>query len=361
METFKDQIKQVLKKAFKVARELYKEKQFFARQKNTFGISDVNIKKANKMGFTADEYVIYDLEHNNAADYISEYERDKFRDAVRDYRIVLDNKLIFYSLIRNFARTNMIYAYKMNGRFTPLEKGFLRENIHEQLQKLGRMVYKQMSSGGGIGFCLLAFEEGEYSINRKRATVQEISSLLDTDNYLLEEFCSQGEFENEIWPFSVNTIRLITLMDKEDIIVTNALQRIGIDAERCVDNACAGGLYAVIDIQTGEMTAARSHSEERMRDDTGRIKEYRIHPVTKTPIEGIRIPDWEQLKLNVVKLHEKILFTGIFFIAWDIALLDDGFKVIEANTSCSMDLLQTFSGVRNGAVGQWMKRNEFIS
>lgn len=356
----KKRIKRILKRALSAVKELYRKKQFFSRQKNTFGLSELDVKRAHKMGFTADEYVIYDLKHNNASDYISEYERDRFRDAVRDYRIVLDNKIIFYSLIRNFADTNIIYAYKMNGRYMPLEKGFESKHILEQLQKLGMMVYKKMSSGGGVGFCLLAFEAGEYSINRRKAIVQEIYSLLDTDDYLLEEFCRQGVFENEIWPYSVNTIRLITLLDKEKVIVVNAIQRIGIDMERCVDNACAGGLYAVIDIQTGEMTAARSHSAERMFDEIGRIKEYPIHPVTKAPIEGVTIPGWEQLKADVVSLHEKILFTGISFIAWDIALLEDGFKVIEANTSCSMDFLQTFSGSRNDAIGQWMKRSGYI-
>ena len=43
------------------------------------------------------------------------------------------------------------------------------------------------------------------------------------------------------------------------------------------------------------------------------------------------------------------------FIAWDIALTNNGIKIIEANASCGLMFVQSFSGQRNGKIGEWMK------
>ena len=56
-----------------------KKREFLNRQPNTFGLSKKEIYRAFKLGFTPEEYAIYDLRHNNPNDYISEWERQCFR------------------------------------------------------------------------------------------------------------------------------------------------------------------------------------------------------------------------------------------------------------------------------------------
>ena len=68
------------------------------------------------------------------------------------------------------------------------------------------------------------------------------------------------------------------------------------------------------------------------------------------------IPGWETIVKATESLHERLAFTDIGFIAWDIALTDDGYKVIEGNTSCTMKLMQTFEGARHTEVGNWMRK-----
>jgi hypothetical protein len=184
--------------------------------------------------------------------------------------------------------------------------------------------------------------------------------LLSGDDYLIEEFCEQGEFENSIWPYSVNTIRIITLRESDKIVAVAALQRLGVDKEKCVDNACAGGLYSMIDLESGRLSAARSHSKDKLLDNDGMPLLFDEHPVTGAQIKGRTIPNWKKLQDDIIHLHQQLLFTEIDFIAWDIALTDNGYKIIEANTSCGMHFLQNFGGVRNGKVGQWMKDKGYI-
>ena len=354
-------VKGMLKNAFVAARAYAGKKAFFSRQANTFDLCRAEIKKANSLGFTAEEYIIYDLKHNEPAEYLSEYEREFFRNAVRDYRVLLDDKIVFYSIIRNFTQANRIFAYKMHGRFVALEEGFGEDAIPARIREFGKMAYKETGSGGGVGFRLLEFSDGAFSINRKPATEEDILFLLRKDGFFLEEFCCQGAFEQQLWPYSVNTIRIVSLDLHDDVRIAAAFQRIGIDRENCVDNVCAGSLYAAIDLNTGVLSAARSRAPGNFIESDRTPRWFPKHPGTGAQIEGIRIPNWTWLCDEIRDLHRKLAFTEIEFIAWDVALLDDGFKIIEANTSCGMRILQTFGGARKGVIGKWMKEKVYIS
>ena len=61
-------VKGMLKNAFVAARAYAGKKAFFSRQANTFDLCRAEIKKANSLGFTAEEYIIYDLKHNDPAE-----------------------------------------------------------------------------------------------------------------------------------------------------------------------------------------------------------------------------------------------------------------------------------------------------
>jgi hypothetical protein len=100
------------------------------------------------LGFLLDEYAINDLAHNDAREYISEYERMQFREQIRDYRIVFDNKILFYSIIRNFAPTNTIYAYKVQGQFVQLEAGISELHLTDLLERESKLVMKLNTAGG---------------------------------------------------------------------------------------------------------------------------------------------------------------------------------------------------------------------
>ncbi|MBR2335331.1 MAG: hypothetical protein IKA62_03800 [Clostridia bacterium] len=347
-------LKSVLKNSYWQIRK----RRFMRSQPNTFNISKRKMRKAYRYGFTPEEYVIYDLDNNPHTDYLSEFDRMMFRDQIKNERIIVDNKIVCYSILRNFVDVNTIYAYKLHGdvQCTMLEKSVEQNSLVDLLMKLGKLVYKKISLGGGKGFKLLEYTGDGFFINRTPCSQSDVENLFcSTDNYLVEEYCQQSEFENKLFPYSVNTIRVITVIHKNKTIEPIlSMQRMGVDAEKCVDNACAGGLYAEIDVETGVLSAARSHAKEHIAHS------YSNHPVTMTQIAGSIIPNWSSIVNQVVELHSKLRFTGLQFIAWDIALTDEGIKIIEANASCSMDFAQTFSGQKNGKIGAWMKEWRYI-
>lgn len=328
---------------------------FLNNQHNPHELSKAQLRRAKRLGFTPEEYAVYNLNVNDPSEYISEFERSVYRDMVKEQRVILDNKVVFYNIIRNFADVNTIWAYKKSGKYVMLEDGYEINSILARLRENGRIVYKKQTAGGGKGFKLLEYGQGQYYINRVTCDEKDIVDLLETDDYLLEAYCVQSTFEDELCPYSVNTLRIITLSKENECKAIYAIQRMGATQDSVVDNAYMGGLYARIDVLSGQMSSARSRGKGKLFDENGGIIEFDTHPVTGVMIKGRVIPDWDSIVKQVEVLHEKLRFTGLDLIAWDIALTEKGINVIEANTSCAMGLLQNYEGMRKKEVGQWMK------
>lgn len=338
-----------------------RKRRFLLSKPNPHDLSKKDVKRAIRLGFTPNEYAVFHLKDKNPAEYISDWERQLFREKARNYKILMDNKIIFYHLVKDYAEVNRIYAYKEGTCFMALEPDFSESNLMEQLKKFERIVYKKNNSGGGEGVMLLEYRDDKLWINRVESSLSEVNVLIEDTDYILEEFCEQGEFENNLWPYSVNTLRIVTLKQKNgSYSIGLATQRIGVEKEAFVDNAHVGGVYTDVDIDTGRMHQAISRTKSFAKDAAGEFICYDQHPVTKAQIEGAVIPRWNEIKGEILTLHQSLSFTNIPFIAWDIALKDDHFTVIEANTSCGVYVLQTFKGMRNGVVGQWMKDYGYI-
>lgn len=338
-----------------------RRKRWLSRQHSKLNASKDIERKAKSLGFTADEYIIYDLEHNDPKEYLSEFERALYRKKVAgSYKILLDNKIVFYNIMRNFAPVNKIYAYSQCNHIYWLECGF--SSIKELVKNNKIIVYKKISGGCGDGFALLEYKDNNFYINRKEVTSETFDQLFDSnDDYLLEEYCKQSDFEDKLFPYAVNTLRIATLeKNYGEIVPIFAFQRMGVKANSCVDNASAGGLFSSINMETGILSSAVCNYDSDFMDKSGGVVRFDIHPVTGTRIEGQKIPDWETILSSVVNLHKQILFTKISFIAWDIALTNDGFKVIEGNATCSMDFLQRETGHRKKLLGELYRKKGII-
>lgn len=88
-----------------------------------------------------------------------------------------------------------------------------------------------------------------------------------------------------------------------------------------VDNLHADGAQYPIDVDTGCIVrgSVKYNGE----------KTIRYHPSTGTKMIGMQIPNWNKI-LTTLKETGKIP-TNVRYIGWDIAVTEDGCKVIEAN------------------------------
>lgn len=347
-----------------IAKFLPKRFVFCYSRHSSFGLSLVKKIKAAIYGFTSDEWVIFELDKNNRKEYLSEYDRYIFRQKALSYRIVFDNKLLFYNVMKGLAPLNKLYAYKAYGRYVSCESGFEYERIIDRIKDNGKIVYKPtFEGGGGKNFVIIEYEQdlNKFTMNRIDCTVSDIENLLcKTDNYILEEYCRQSDFENLLFPDTVNTLRIITVEDEGAYKPVVIMQRIGSVKNACADNASLGGLFCEVDIQTGELSSAFSYAPKLLFDKNGKKRSFPNHPTTGCTLKGKRIPNFEFIKSEACRIHEAISYTGAKFVAWDFALTDDGYRVIEGNTSSGMKFIQFHKGARYSEIGRWMYKNGYI-
>lgn len=135
---------------------------------------------------------------------------------------------------------------------------------------------------------------------------------------------------------AVPTVRLITFTNEEgdSELVAGAL-RMPAKEGAIVDNFHAGGIAARIDVSTGQLGQAVSMK----LDPAGKLDS---HPVTGGPIEGRKLPLWEELVELTHRAH--VSFAPRVIIAWDICLTDDGPVLVEGNEQPGIELAQRLSG-----------------
>lgn len=89
-----------------------------------------------------------------------------------------------------------------------------------------------------------------------------------------------------------------------------------------------------IDVATGTLGQGVSYPT------AGKLVWQSHHPDTGAPIEGVRIPGWEGVRDGVLRAAKMLSFLP--YLGWDVVVTDgnDGFTVVEGNTSLDLDLLQ---------------------
>lgn len=160
------------------------------------------------------------------------------------------------------------------------------------------------------------------------------SEQIEKGPFLLEEMIIQDPEMAKFHPQSVNTIRYTTLFHDGELFRLQAVLRMG-KGESFVDNASSGGIYALIDIETGILHGpARSFSGER----------YDYHPNTGVLLEGTHIPRWQELNQLIDKVVRVVPEQKQ--VGWDFALSVGGWVLVEANTGPAIQSFDIEHGLR---------------
>jgi Sugar-transfer associated ATP-grasp len=114
-----------------------------------------------------------------------------------------------------------------------------------------------------------------------------------------------------------------------------ALFRMAVGDNRQVDNFHAGGIAAPIDVASGRLGAA---TDWGLRPHHG-WKSH--HPDTGGAIEGRILPLWAETRALAERAHDA--FADRHIIGWDMAILEDGPAIVEANGGPDTDMHQRVS------------------
>ena len=154
-----------------------------------------------------------------------------------------------------------------------------------------------------------------------RNNILQVSGEVDV---VLEEVINQAPEMAALHPESVNSLRINTFKDGNDVKIFYPFLKVGV-GNSMVDNAAAGGLFAGINLSTGVV--------ETDLFDEGRHcnNPLKCHPDTGVKVRGFQIPRWDEAVDLAKECSRKL--DGINYVGWDFALTPRGWCIVEGNTN----------------------------
>ncbi|MBO4868988.1 MAG: hypothetical protein J5585_04695 [Clostridia bacterium] len=268
------------------------------------------------------EYFLYGLDKAddpNKLDYVCWHELKDYFKKLNE----LGNPEIYrtkektYEVYRDFFRRELLYIFS--------EKQ--KDEFISFFQTHSSWIIKPTDCYGGKGVKIFHLADG---ITPDQIW-EEVSVKMP---FVLEELIEQAPEMSAFYPHAVNTIRYNTFYNDGKLTRIQAVFRIGRGGSN-VDNATSGGIYTLVDTETGRILCpARSFRNELFED----------HPDTGVHFEGSFIPRWDELN----ELLEKIVCVvpEQKQLGWDFALSKNGWVMVEGNTMPAIQSFDLYHGVR---------------
>lgn len=262
-------------------------------------------------GITPNEYFLFNLHSKN------EEER---RDFVGyEYKLLICKKLRPQSnatLLSNKTRCYSVFHEYFRRDLIEISSQEHYDLFRDFCSKHSKMIVKPVSGNEGKGIYILNVQDKDVK--------KEFDSIVNKGVCVIEELVEQSLSLGCFHPSSVNTVRVVTYNDGNNVRILWTLLRMG-QGGSFIDNASAGGIIASIDAETG-VVCSKGYSETKKCL-------YDCHPETNQKISGYAIPNWDELKSQVQEMAT--LIPDYHFVGWDLALTDKGWTMIEANSGPS--------------------------
>ena len=292
-----------------------------------------------RRGFFSYSYILYDLKNNNYKDYISDIQENIKSRQINQDLVYIDNKILFPLFLKPFIPVNYEQMILMRGSISFFNDKSPIDSIEKLLKEAKRgagFVLKPVDGASGIGVFKISYVNDSFLLNQQEKTYEELINFLKTlNNYLISPLIKQAAYAEKLYAKSVNTVRIITMIDpvSKEPFIAAAAHRIGNERSFPVDNCAMGSFTANIDIEKGVLGKAIITLVESPES-----KWHSVHPDSGNPIEGVEIPNWSIIKKEILEIAANVSFLP--YIGWDIVVIDDGFTIIEGNDGPDLKLHQ---------------------
>ena len=177
-------------------------------------------------------------------------------------------------------------------------------------------------------------------------SLDKLYEYLKNKNFILEEIIVQHPDLSRLYPYSINTLRVVSILKDGQVNIISTCLRIG-NGKNFVDNFNSGGMVVPVDEKTGIISKPAIDKNKNL---------YTEHPVTKVKIEGFKIPCWEEA-MNMVKSAGTII-PQVGYVGWDVGFTPDGPVLVEANDFPGHDLYQLPEHTPD-KIGMWPKLEKY--
>jgi glutathione synthase/RimK-type ligase-like ATP-grasp enzyme len=145
---------------------------------------------------------------------------------------------------------------------------------------------------------------------------------------VLEELLTQHHDLNRVYPLSINSYRIVTLVVDGKAHCVYATAKFGNEG-KFVDNMENSGMCCPIDIET-ETIAGCAH--------TSKLINYDVHPYTGVPLLGYKLPFVKEAVELVCRAALEV--KEMRYVGWDVCIKEDGPAIIEGNDYPGYDFWQ---------------------
>lgn len=366
---FKKQIKRIKQKlkqnkiikkarAMKRINALVDEKTYFPdmkRKSRKERIKD-NKKWYKKYGYVNLCYNVYGLDienFRNQDDYFERYINKKERFSIhhkrlnpRKYTIITANKYLFYAYLEKIwpgITPNTYFLFGKTKVMSPISQRHL--TIMEAIKTLkdGTYICKAQFGEAGSSINKIEVKNNKVIINDGKKTEKQFLDELKEERYLIQDFVKQHKDMAVFNKKTLNTIRIITTRFNKKAHFFSAIARFGTDNGSVGDNISQGGVAVAVN-EKGELDKYGYYYE---------LPRTTEHPNSHIKFEGYKIPNWDQVINAITTLHSFI--PGLSAIGWDVAITEDGVKIVEANSNYCSKIMQITSG---GLKEKWEELKE---
>ena len=256
------------------------------------------------------EYFLFDFRNRSDAERM-EFETDTDRNEtlcrITDPKVFLDeinDKYNFYLLAKPYFKREAIR----------LNKDSRIDDFVSFCKKHDEVFIKPLEGSKGKGAHVYSCSDDESANGYVKQLLEEGPS------WMVEERIKQSAEMGQWNETSVNTIRIPSFLHDGKFTVIWTRMRMGKKGS-IVDNAAAGGIVVNVDPQTGIVTSDGIDES---------YNHFDRHPDYGLVFKGWQVPRWQELLATVEKLHREVFYKHIY-VAWDFALTDQGWVVIEGN------------------------------
>lgn len=214
-----------------------------------------------------------------------------------------------------------------------------KEQIYAFFKRHHAVIIKPKDGDSGKGISIIH--------DSHKLTKAEIDNLIcSNQSGIVEELLHNHPSLNELNESSLNTMRIVTVRNGDDMEILFAGIRFGAKGSE-IDNISMGGHIAPIDLDSGKICGC-SHTKKTVSTANEQDADH----------IGFQMPLWNELYAYLYDLTAVV--PKMRYMAWDIAITPHGFAVIEGNHSSGNTVTQAHLGAKEpglrAKLNKWMMR-----
>lgn len=287
-----------------------------------------------KRGYLSYRIEQYGLTDDNWQNFLSDYDYAWLNRVNNTYQKWINDKTTMRYILEPLKQYIPEYYYfvgKRNGKIFLRSLPDCPENISNSfdgilklLEYKSKLVFKPNAGLHGDGFYKIELCGENILVNDKKISLEELRSLIygQRSTYVITDYIEMHKELKKIYDKSVNTIRVMVLNQTcDNPIISQTYMRVGTTKTGVTDNVAFGGIAVHVNPYTGYYDKAELLKNHK-------YVEIEEHPDTGTVLKGY-LPNWELVKRGVIEVSK--MMPQLEYLGYDIAITDDGFKILEIN------------------------------